>query len=351
MTPKQFQQAVLDWYDRHGRKDLPWQENINPYRVWISEIMLQQTQVSTVIPYYQRFMESFPTVETLAAAEIDEVLHHWTGLGYYARARNLHRAAQQIVSEYHGQLPATVEQLSEFPGIGRSTAGAICALAHKLRAPILDGNVKRVLARFAAIDGWPGQTQTLNKLWALSESLTPHSRVDAYTQVMMDLGATVCARSKPDCQRCPLAKNCQAFVQGNPQDYPGKKPKKTLPVRNKLFLLLRNKNGETLLLRNPPSGLWGGLWVLPDCETEAQIDATCKKLGFAPAARHPQTTRRHTFSHFHLDYSPVLIDGEPLARIEDAGNQCWYHPDNSLSLGLPTPVKLLLEEYPPSIPL
>src|SRR5690606_6541720 len=209
-----FAQRVLVWFDQHGRKHLPWQQGITPYRVWLSEIMLQQTQVATVIPYFERFIARFPDVQSLAAAPIDDVLHLWTGLGYYARARNLHRCAQTIVRDYGGEFPASVAALSELPGIGRSTAGALASIAHQQRAAILDGNVKRVLARHHAIDGWPGTTQTLSQLWQFAEQHTPDKRSDHYTQAMMDLGATVCTRSKPACDHCPVADSCIAYAQG-----------------------------------------------------------------------------------------------------------------------------------------
>jgi A/G-specific adenine glycosylase len=217
MRSEQFSSAVLDWYDRHGRHDLPWQQGITPYRVWVSEIMLQQTQVSTVLNYFDRFMASLPTVEALASAPEDEVLHLWTGLGYYTRARNLQKTAKIVVAEYGGEFPRDVEKLVELPGIGLSTAGAIASLSMGLRAPILDGNVKRVLARFTAQEGYPGEPKVAKQLWANAERFTPHDRVNAYTQAMMDLGATLCTRSKPSCLLCPLEKSCEAHAwPGNP---------------------------------------------------------------------------------------------------------------------------------------
>ena len=252
-----FQRAILRWFDQHGRTNLPWQQNISPYRVWVSEIMLQQTQVTTVIPYFERFMDSFPTVQTLAAAPLDEVLHHWTGLGYYARARNMHKAAQVVCQQYKGNFPSTIDQLCDLPGIGRSTAGAISAIAFKIPATILDGNVKRVLARFSAIAGWPGKADVVQQLWLVAENFTPQERIADYTQAMMDLGATICTRASPSCHQCPLTDSCIAYAQGNQRAYPGKKPKKKLPVRSRYFLLIRNKQGEILLQQNPPAGLWG----------------------------------------------------------------------------------------------
>jgi len=347
VSPKNFQNAVLNWFDQYGRTNLPWQKSINPYRVWISEIMLQQTQVSTVIPYFERFMHSYPTVETLAAAPLDEVLHHWTGLGYYARARNLHKTAQLVSGELNGQFPDNVPQLIELPGIGRSTAGAISSIAFKNQATILDGNVKRVLARFSATDGWPGKSAVVEKLWLIAETYTPYKRIADYTQAMMDLGATVCTRSSPNCEQCPLVKNCKAYQLGNPQDYPGKKPKKKLPVKTTCFLMIRNSEGALLLEQNPPVGLWGGLWIFPQCESQDQLEETYLKLGIQADSQQILEIKRHTFSHFHLDYQPVEISiGSSAAtanQIAEDSNQVWYNPQNPLSLGMPAPIKALLQ--------
>lgn len=349
MSPKKFQNAVLNWFDQYGRTNLPWQQSINPYRVWISEIMLQQTQVSTVIPYFERFMHSYPTVDALAAAPLDEVLHHWTGLGYYARARNLHKTAQLVSSELSGQFPDNVPQLIELPGIGRSTAGAISSIAFKNQATILDGNVKRVLARFSATDGWPGKSAVVEKLWLIAETYTPFKRIADYTQAMMDLGATLCTRASPNCEQCPLMKDCKAFKQGNPQDYPGKKPKKKLPVRTTCFLMIKNSDGALLLEQNPPAGLWGGLWVFPQCESQDQLEETCLKLGIEPESQQVFEGKRHTFSHFHLDYQPVQISvgnsAASASRIAEESNQVWYNPQNPLSLGMPAPIKALLQKH------
>jgi len=230
MQPTQFQRAVLAWFDQHGRKDLPWQRDLSPYRVWVSEVMLQQTQVATVIPYFERFMAAFPRVEALARADIDAVLHLWTGLGYYARARNLHRAAQLVVSDYQGRFPTELEPLQALPGVGRSTAGAILSIACGGRAPILDGNVKRVLSRCFAVPGWYGQGAVAKRLWALAESYTPSERVADYTQAMMDLGATLCSRARPQCPRCPLQGSCLAWAAGEPQRYPESRPRKAVPL-------------------------------------------------------------------------------------------------------------------------
>jgi A/G-specific adenine glycosylase len=278
MKPKQFQQAVLSWFEHQGRTNLPWQNPITPYRVWISEIMLQQTQVATVIPYFERFMQSFPCVESLANASVDDVLHHWTGLGYYARARNLHKTAQIIAFEHLQQFPDTVEALSALPGIGRSTAGAIRSIGFKKPAAILDGNVKRVLARFSATAGWPGKTAVHNQLWKIAEHYSPLERTEQYTQAMMDLGALVCTRSNPQCHQCPLESNCKAALRGEQSLFPGKKPKKAIPVRESIFLMLRSSKGDILLQQNPPAGLWGGLWVLPMIDQLSELNGLAENL-------------------------------------------------------------------------
>ncbi len=270
MTPRQFSAALLDWYDHHGRRDLPWQSEPTPYRVWVSEIMLQQTQVSTVIPYYRRFMQSFPDVAALAAAGQDQVLHHWSGLGYYARARHLHAAAQRVVQS-GGAFPDTLEAVMALPGVGRSTAGAILALACAQRHPILDGNVKRVLARFHAVDGWPGQATVQKRLWQLAEMYTPHARVAHYTQAIMDLGATLCTRGRPDCGQCPVRSGCAAHGSSRQADYPAPRPARILPVRTVTMLLLGNQASELLLERRPPTGIWGGLWSFPELAADTDI--------------------------------------------------------------------------------
>src|SRR5690554_5440876 len=257
MSPEQFGAAVLAWYDQHGRKDLPWQQDVTPYRVWGSEIMLQHTQVATVLGYFDRFMAALPTVQALAAAPEDEVLHLWTGLGYYSRARNLHKAAKIVVEQYGGEFPRDVEKLCELPGIGRSTAGAIASLSMGVRAPILDGNVKRVLARYSAETSYPGSSQASKRLWQLSEQLTPHQEVADYTQAMMDLGATLCTRKQPDCARCPVRSGCLAYAHQLQEVLPAPRPRKTLPIKHVTMPLLINQDNDLLLLQRPTEGIWG----------------------------------------------------------------------------------------------
>ncbi len=335
---------VLQWFDHSGRKDLPWQHDINPYRVWVSEIMLQQTQVSTVIPYFLKFMEELPTVEDLAAASDDHVLHLWTGLGYYSRARNLHKTARLVCEQYQGSFPDTVEQLCELPGIGRSTAGAIVSIAFQLPAAILDGNVKRVLARFHAIEGWPGQSAVLKSLWQVAEAHSPEKRVADYSQAMMDLGATLCTRSKPDCPECPLKKDCMANEQASQTQYPGKKPKKTLPVKTTQMLIIKNAEGELLLEKRPPSGIWGGLWVFPQITAEEDPSHFCKdKLGQTPQQLEQWDNHRHTFSHYHLDISPIVITLDVTPSIVMEGDQqLWYNLHQPATIGLAAPIKKLM---------
>ncbi|MFA7554323.1 MAG: A/G-specific adenine glycosylase [Spongiibacteraceae bacterium] len=337
---------VLHWFDQFGRKHLPWQQNINPYRVWVSEIMLQQTQVSTVIPYFQQFMNNFPTVHDLAAASDDQVMHLWTGLGYYSRARNLHKTAKIICNDHGGNFPNNVAQLTELPGIGRSTAGAITSIAFQLPAAILDGNVKRVLARHRAIAGWPGQSAVLKTLWEFAEAQTPNTRVADYSQAMMDLGATLCTRSKPACPECPLNADCLAFEQGRQTDFPGKKPKKVLPVRTTRMLMIRNPDGELLLEKRPPSGIWGGLWVFPQLAIDEDAEQYClDQFGQKPLHSDHWQPYRHTFSHYHLDISPVVLQlAQASANIMEADRQLWYNLQQPVAIGLAAPTKKLMSK-------
>ncbi|OFC71126.1 A/G-specific adenine glycosylase [Alteromonas confluentis] len=339
---KPFSRLVLDWFDKHGRKTLPWQQDISAYRVWVSEIMLQQTQVTTVIPYFERFMARFPTVVDLADAPQDDVLHLWTGLGYYARARNLHKAAQQIASEYGGEFPQTFEEVMALPGIGRSTAGAILSIACGQNHPILDGNVKRVLARYYAVEGWPGQKAVENQLWEYATANTPNERCNHYTQVMMDLGAMVCTRSKPRCDECPLQSGCLAYAQGRQAEFPGKKPKKTLPVRTTTMLAVFY-NGTVLMEQRPPTGLWGGLFGF--LETELPVDDAIKALPFEISGHKALEGFRHTFSHFHLDIQPYLLFVDAPGGLQvNESNQRWFNIDESLGVGTAAPTQKIISQ-------
>jgi A/G-specific adenine glycosylase len=346
--PDDFADRLLVWFDQHGRHDLPWQTPRTPYRVWLSEIMLQQTQVATVIPYFLRFVEKFASIAELAASPIDDVLAAWSGLGYYSRARNLHKAAVICVEHHGGDLPREFEALAELPGIGRSTAGAILAQAHGLRFPILDGNVKRVLSRHHGVRGWPGSTSTQKSLWEFADSHTPHERVVDYTQAIMDLGATVCVRSRPRCPQCPLESDCVANVEGLTAQLPGSKPSRALPTRATMMLIVHDGSGRLLLQRRPPVGVWAQLWSLPEAvdiesaKSDIATIATQRKDDIA--FRHlPGFT--HTFSHYKLDITPIACDVERSARIADVSESRWLLPEEAAQLGLPAPVRKLIEEF------
>lgn len=346
MTP--FANAILKWYDAYGRKNLPWQHNKTAYSVWLSEIMLQQTQVATVIPYYQRFLQRFPTVTDLANAEQDEVLHLWTGLGYYARARNLHKAAKIVAQQYQGEFPTDIEQMNALPGIGRSTAAAVLSSVYKQPHAILDGNVKRTLSRAFAVEGWTGQKAVENHLWQLAEAHTPQQDVDKYNQAMMDMGAMICTRSKPKCSLCPVADLCVAQKQGNPLYYPGKKPKKEKPTKQTWFVMLHHDN-QVWLEQRPQSGIWGGLFCFPQ-QPEDDLSDLLAKRGIRDEHIRTQQTLiafRHTFSHYHLDITPILLDlSKQPDVIMEAGNGLWYNLAQPESIGLAAPVKQLLESLP-----
>ena len=343
-TTAPFAPRLLAWFEQHGRHDLPWQQNRTPYRVWLSEIMLQQTQVQTVIPYFLRFVDRYPTVEQLAAASEDEVLHLWTGLGYYARARNLHRAARCIVADHGGVFPADVETLEQLPGIGRSTAGAIASLAMDVRAAILDGNVKRVLARHDAVAGWPGSAKTLAELWRLAELYTPQERVADYNQGMMDLGATLCIRQNPRCEHCPVSGTCLARERSEQHLFPGRKPPRTLPERETHFLVFRRPDGSVLLQKRPGAGIWGGLWCFPEATDPEQPPAALAQVFESETG---QRTRldpiQHSFSHYRLTILPITISIEQTPeRIAEVDSERWVTPGGEIPLGLPAPVARLL---------
>lgn len=342
--PETFSQLILAWFDIAGRKDLPWQKNLTPYRVWLSEIMLQQTQVITVIPYYQRFINAFPTLKSLSHANIDSVLQLWSGLGYYTRARNLHKCAQIIVQEYHGRFPKCLQQLQKLPGIGRSTAGAIAAISMKIRAPILDGNVKRVLTRYAAIAGVTQDKKINQQLWILAETFLPHQRIDDYTQAMMDLGATICTRSQPKCEICPLQYHCVAYANKTQHLYPTAKPKKTLPIKSVQMLLLLNQQQQLLLEKRPPEGIWGGLWSLPECEIESDLKKWClQHYACQLVTVQPSLTFRHTFTHFHLDISAVIVRTKPSSKTPALkSTHHWYVLKEAMQQGIAAPVKRLI---------
>jgi A/G-specific adenine glycosylase len=336
-----FAAKVLAWFDQHGRKDLPWQHNPTPYRVWVSEIMLQQTQVATVIPYFTRFMQRFPDVRTLADAPQDEVLKLWEGLGYYSRARNLHKAAQIVRDNHAGEFPTNLAGMEALPGIGRSTAGAILSLSHGQAHAILDGNVKRVLARYHAIDGWTGETRTLQRLWEYAGQHLPRTRNAAYTQAMMDMGATLCTRSKPACLLCPLQTDCQALKQGQQTLYPNKRPSKVLPEKTAIALLLRNTAGEILLQKRPPTGIWGGLWSFPEFADATDMgDWLHTHCTHAHLSAEKLPVLTHTFSHYRLYLQPQRVDLDTQqARIMEGASWLWYKAGSELNGGLSAAVR------------
>ena len=339
-----FAVPLLAWYDDHGRKDLPWQRERTPYRVWVSEIMLQQTQVRTVIGYFERFVAELPTLPDLAAASEDRVLALWSGLGYYSRARNLLRAARLCTKEHAGELPRDVEALSALPGIGRSTAAAILAQAHGERHAILDGNVRRVLARWHGVRGWPGSPAAQRLLWDYAECHTPHARIADYTQAIMDLGATLCTRSRPRCGECPVSSRCIALRDDLTRVLPEPRPRRALPTRTTAMLIVRDPDGRFLLERRPSTGVWARLWSLPEAE---DADAAQAHLLRRHDVRADPTRALecfvHTFSHYHLQITPLLLAGTgPAKAVADRDDSGWFTTDELGSLGLPAPVRKLL---------
>jgi A/G-specific adenine glycosylase len=336
--------ALLDWWDRHGRKDLPWQQDPTPYRVWVSEIMLQQTQVATVARYYDRFMTAFPEVVALADAEADRVLHLWSGLGYYARARNLHRAAQVVRDEHGGEVPRDFAALLRLPGIGRSTAGAILALATGQRHPILDGNARRVLARVFGVAGPPAAPRVQRELWSLADACTPRERVAHYTQAVMDLGATLCTRRRPACGLCPLAHRCEGHRTGLTASLPATRAKRQRPQRASVVMLVLAGAGTVLLEKRPPAGIWGGLWGLPEIDSVADAAGWCaQQFGRTPERIRVRPVLRHGFTHFDLDMTPVEVY-LPRAdrRVMEGDRWLWYNVREPAEVGLAAPVSRLL---------
>ncbi len=344
MAPSQLARRLLPWFEIHGRRNLPWQREPTPYRVWISEVMLQQTQVETVIPYFARFVARFPDVATLAKAQLDEVLALWSGLGYYARARNLHRAAQEVVSRHAGRLPHSLDEMMALPGIGRSTAGAILALAGGRRHAILDGNVKRVLARVFLVREPPAAAGTSAKLWQLAERCTPPTRVAEYTQAIMDLGATVCTRARPACAQCPLQRGCDAFALGLVDELPARRlraPRR----RERTHMVFVVRAGRVLLQRRPAKGIWGGLWSPPEYAEADAARAWCRKsFGAGQRDLRRLDVVRHSFTHYDLDIEPWVLALQGRAPRMAGTELKWQALRASQSIGLPAPVARLLEE-------
>jgi A/G-specific adenine glycosylase len=337
-----FAQRLLHWWDGHGRKDLPWQHPRTPYRVWVSEIMLQQTQVTTVIPYFERWMDSLPDVESLAAAPLDDVLSLWSGLGYYARARNLHRAAAQCVAQHGGELPAFAEELVRLPGIGLSTANAIVSQSTDRPAAVLDGNVRRVLARHAAIEGWTGRAAVQKVLWSEAEIRLPAERGADYTQAIMDLGAMVCTRSGPACGNCPVRSDCQALKRGIVDTLPSPKPAAKVRDKALYMLIMQDDEQKVLLEKRPPTGIWGGLWCLPEGECiesiEQRLGTRLKQLRTLPAFE-------HRLSHLRLSIRPVVVSPASADKVKSTSETDWFSPSRQGSLGLPKPVAMLLNRF------
>jgi len=336
-----FSSRLIRWQRKYGRHDLPWQGQ-DAYRVWLSEIMLQQTQVATVIPYYQRFVASFPDIGALAAASEDDVLAHWSGLGYYARGRNLHKAARLVVERFGGEFPRKLDDILELPGIGRSTAAAICALAYHERRAILDGNVKRVLARWCGIEGWAGNSKVEERLWQQAESLLPPRDVAIYTQALMDIGATVCTRGKPKCGDCPVSSDCVAFNTNRTAELPTPRPKKSVPERHATFLLLMHDN-DILLEKRPGSGIWGGLWCPPQIDDgQGVAEDYLQRNGLDVSERIDLPEFSHTFTHFKLHITPVLLRvARKPQRVQQPGS-VWIDVEEALRGAIPTPVRSLL---------
>lgn len=338
-----FATRLLKWFEVHGRKDLPWQQNATAYRVWVSEIMLQQTQVQTVIPYFNRFMRRFPDIAVLAGAQQDDVLACWSGLGYYARARNLHKAAQLICADHGGRFPQVIEDVVALPGIGRSTAGAILSLAMGQRHAILDGNVKRVLARHNAISGWPGTANVANQLWNVAVRNTPQSRVSEYTQAIMDFGATLCTRTRPLCTQCPVSADCDAFRLNRVEQYPGRKQKSSKPLRT-TTMILASVAGQVYMERRPEAGIWGGLWSFPELGEQSLQDWCDEELGGEATETLSWDVLRHSFSHYDLDIQPIVVRADSHAsRVADDDTKTWHRLDAAPPGGVAAPVKKLID--------
>ena len=339
-----FATRLIEWQRAHGRHDLPWQGTRDPYRIWLSEVMLQQTQVATVIPYYLRFVARFPDVGSLAAADVDEVMRLWSGLGYYSRARNLHRCAREVADAHGGAFPGSAAELARLPGIGRSTAAAIAAFAFGERAAILDGNVRRVLCRYFGVAGWPGERAVEAELWRIAERELPPSDVGTYTQAQMDLGATVCTRAKPRCAECPLREGCNALATGRTATLPAPRPRAPRPLRETALMVLR-RGAEVLLEKRPPAGIWGGLWSLPELDpglAAGAADEALRRYGARVRAAEPLAVLTHEFTHFTLRAQPLLLEVESLRGGAAEAGTVWLPLDEAPDAALPAPVRRLL---------
>jgi A/G-specific adenine glycosylase len=326
-----FASRLVRWQTRHGRHDLPWQRTRDPYRIWLSEVMLQQTQVATVIPYFRRFLARFPDVKSLAKASLDEVLTLWSGLGYYTRARNLHAAARMVAAQHRGRFPRAREALESLPGLGRSTAAAIAVFAFGAREAILDGNVKRVLARHFAMRGFPGDKRIEKRLWTLAESELPAKNIETYTQALMDLGAGICSRKRPACAKCPVSGTCKGYASGKAEAYPAPRPRGTRPLRSTSMLLCL-RQGEVLLEKRPPAGVWGGLWCFPEVDPDSERLAGGRSL----------PVLRHAFTHFTLDITPIVCLLDSVSPVAAEPGQVWLTVAEAIGAAFPAPVIKLL---------
>jgi A/G-specific adenine glycosylase len=341
-TTAEFAARIVAWQRAHGRHDLPWQRTRDPYRIWLSEIMLQQTQVATVIPYYTRFLAAFPDVAALAAAPLDRVLEHWSGLGYYRRAHHLHAAAQAIIAVHDGEFPRDASTLATLPGVGRSTATAIAAFAFGTRGAILDGNVKRVIARHAGVDGYPGAAKVETALWRIAEQRLPATDIEAYTQGLMDLGATVCTRTQPRCGECPVAADCVALATGRVGELPSPRPPKSLP-RRAVRVLLIERAGEILFEKRPPTGIWGGLWSLPELPVDADVADACRqRFGVLAVPGEALPVIEHAFTHFRLAIHPLRVAVRRWPGHAEEPRLLWLTPTDADSAALPAPIRALV---------
>ena len=336
-----FPQRLLNWWDQHGRKGLPWQQPRTPYRVWVSEIMLQQTQVSTVIPYFERWISRFPELEQLAEAPLDDVLEHWAGLGYYARARNLHKTAVLCMEQHEGQLPVTADGLCTLPGIGLSTANAIVSQSSDKPAAVLDGNVRRVLARHALVEEWPGSGKGQQLLWEIAELRLPTSRGADYTQAIMDLGAMVCLRSNPLCEQCPVRQNCRALADNAVHRLPVAKPPTKVSKKNLYWLVVIDDQCRILLEQRPPAGIWGGLWSLPEAASIAELE---QQSGLDLAASQALQPRKHRLSHIAMSIHPILVRSIESRRVKCQPEQQWFKLDSKALPGVPKPAAELIKQ-------
>ena len=337
-----FASRLITWQKMHGRHDLPWQNTSEPYAIWVSEIMLQQTQVSSVIGYYRKFMQRFPNITSLALATQEDVLQHWSGLGYYSRARNLHHAATIIMEQYHGDFPQDFAIIQTLPGIGRSTAAAIASFAFNQIQTILDGNVKRVLARHFLVEGWPSSPKVEKDLWRLAEELLPKQDMVAYTQGLMDLGATLCSRSKPQCSNCPLMKTCAAYQHNRVTELPTPKPRKVIPEKFTTMLILQHGD-EVLLEKRPPTGIWGGLWSFPETDVKLGFETIIlNQFAMIAETSQPLPALSHAFTHFKLHIQP-----QPMQVLTVSPNICepkyvWLSIDDAIGAAISTPIRKIL---------